>query len=249
MKAIITSFVFFGLCCSTQAQNDSALIGKWFYCDSMKGPDELDKMLFYSDKNKTECDQVENVFYWSLKEDGSFDWNDTTQNSKNDIIDGIVVHSFNKWRLDNNLLYMGNNVFIIDILDSNHLLIHRRMDTSDDSLLGLWRFSKGVCISKKDTIIQKPNPSSDSITKYKRPYSEIRFISTDKYESGVFCFSCGGMMYPGKWSISTDSILYLSPRFEDRNYLQEFSGMHIRIRDRVFYLSDNKGCRYEFIRK
>lgn len=129
MKNIVSSLAFLGICLITQAQSDTTLIRKWYYCDSVAKPYELEMMLFYSDSDDTKCDPIGYVFYWELKKNGKYEWSDTLQGADNNIIDGIRVTSPSQtWRLDGDVLYVGNNIFVIDVLNANRLLIHRRKD-------------------------------------------------------------------------------------------------------------------------
>ncbi len=128
MRALVTSIIFSCVCSIVHSQLDSLYIKKWYYCDSMTKPSKLDRMLFYSDKTETDCGISKTVFYWELKEDGSFEWSDTTQNSQNNIIDGIIVVSHKKWHVEGDKLHLGDDVFIIDVINSTRMLIHRKVD-------------------------------------------------------------------------------------------------------------------------
>lgn len=127
MKTRLISIIFlFPLYLYSQGIKDSLLIKKWYYCDSVIKPDGLNTMLFYSEPRETRCKPNSYVFYWEFKENGKYEWSDTLHNSQNNIIDGCVVTPNDSWSLKNNILYIGENEFIIDALNKYRLLIHRR---------------------------------------------------------------------------------------------------------------------------
>lgn len=129
MKKIATSLTFLVICLISYAQSDTTLVRKWYYCDSVAKPNELEMMLFYSTSDDTKCEPVGHVFFWEFKQDGTYVWSDTLHNAHNDIVDGIIVTSTSQtWRIDKDVLYMGNNIFVIDVLSTNRLLIHRYKD-------------------------------------------------------------------------------------------------------------------------
>lgn len=126
MKTVKTLITILTLSFSCHAQSDSLLIKKWFYCDSVTEPNELTKMLFYADSKETECEPTKYVFFWEFKMNGEYIWSDTLRNSQSNKIDGTEWTTSEKWRIEKDVLYVGRNIFIIDVLSGNRLLIHRR---------------------------------------------------------------------------------------------------------------------------
>jgi hypothetical protein len=83
-------------------------------------------------------------------------------------------------------------------------------------MVGTWKFVKGICIVNNDTIVQFANPKYEESTNTTRPYTEITFLNDSIYEAVVFCFSCKGSTWPGKWALDKKNCLHLTPRFEDK---------------------------------
>ena len=124
---LITIILIFPLYLFSQEAKDTLLIKKWYYCDSVTKPDKLvNTMLFYSDPDATRCEPNNYVFYWEFKGNGKYEWSDTTHNSQHNIVDGLTVIPSSNWKFKNDILYIGEKEFIIDVLNKDRLLIHRR---------------------------------------------------------------------------------------------------------------------------
>lgn len=110
----------------SQNSTDSLILRKWYYCDTFVQPDNLEMMLFYSDPETINCYSNQTPYYWEFKKNGELLWTDSQQNSQSTIIDGVIFKPNYKWSWQNDNLKILNNEFVIDVLTSKHLIIHRK---------------------------------------------------------------------------------------------------------------------------
>lgn len=122
------TFTIGSTCAAQQFEDSSLLIGRWYFCESPIKPIEVkkEKLLL---REAPQCEDLYE-FYWEFINDGSFKHSDTIQNPKvgnMQIIDGVVVlfPSERGWKIESNILIIGEARYYIDKLDENCLKLRR----------------------------------------------------------------------------------------------------------------------------
>lgn len=112
------------LSCSSlfgQPYQDSALIGKWYYCGNVREPGEINTLLFY--REPPACNEQ---WYWRFKEDRSLELDDSFPD---ETIPGLSIGFISvidaKWKLDFNRIVIGETELKIDAVTEKHLILRR----------------------------------------------------------------------------------------------------------------------------
>lgn len=109
-----------------QEVNETMMMKKWYYCDQVTVPDSLETKLFYVKEEG--CKSTGNHFYWEFKRNGEYCWSQALHDETTGIIDGLIAVPNDKWKIDGDMLYVGSNRFVIDVINDENLLIHRAID-------------------------------------------------------------------------------------------------------------------------
>ena len=135
MKSLLILFVsIISLTSYSQEDLDKMIIGKWYTCAYPVSPNQIEFKLFQREPNTCSQDEFESQseFFWELKSDGSFRYSDASianyqKSNYNKIVDGIIVkhHGDNGWEVNKGHLLIGDQKFIINVLNERFLLISR----------------------------------------------------------------------------------------------------------------------------
>lgn len=133
------------------------------------------------------------------------------------------------------LLFVANFVFA-------------QSDSSPNWAKVKWSFTKRICISQNDTIIQLPDPRNGSVTDTTRPYFDIEINSDGTYQCEIAYFKSKGEYWRGKWKSNEANEIFFISQFEN-DPVRELNNCIIKIIDDQLTFNNYEGCVYQFKRK
>jgi hypothetical protein len=121
-------------------------------------------------------------------------------------------------------------------------------DSQADRFSGKWSFSKRICISQFDTLIQIPDPNRSIATDTTRPFFDLELKADGTYLSEIAFFKSKGEYYSGTWKTNElNEIVFISQLDNDPGL--ELNKLTMKLIDNQLIFNNNTGCVYQFRRK